>query len=72
MDLSEYQTATAEEMGKLIRKSPSAIYKLLSVSPEKLPPHFRIGKSVLFPLDGPSGFSAWLASRVQGGGLANG
>ena len=69
MEVSGYQTATAAEMARILGISKVALDKQRCVSPDNGPPFLRMGRRVLYPLSGPSGFSVWMAGRVQGGGL---
>lgn len=72
MTISEgHKSVGTAEMARILGVSKSALEKQRSVSPEKGPPFVRFGRRVLYPISGPNGYSAWLASNIQGGGSAH-
>ena len=71
MQPDEYKTATAAEMARILGISKSSLDKTRCLRPENGPPHFYIGRRVIYPLTGPNGFSAWMAGRMQGGGAGH-
>lgn len=57
----------AKRVSEIIGLSEGQLIKLRLYNPENSPHFFRIGRRVLYPLNGPNGLSAWVDQRLQGG-----
>jgi hypothetical protein len=62
-------TASSKEMARILGISDSALNKQRSCNPDQGPPFLHMGRRVVYPLTGPSGFYDWVAKQARGGGL---
>jgi hypothetical protein len=58
--------APVAEVAKLLGLSVSHLNKLRIYQPQRSPPFVRFGRSVRYPISGPSGVLAWAQTRGDG------
>jgi len=66
---SEVQFGDVARVVEITGISKGHLVKLRLYQPEKSPPFFRIGRRVLYPLNGTRGLQTWAAQRMQGAAL---
>ncbi|MBW6523270.1 hypothetical protein KZ810_07130 [Sphingomonas sp. RHCKR47] len=63
----EVQFCDVKRVAELTGISKGHLVKLRLYDPKNSPPFFRVGRRVLYPLNGPRGLGSWAAARMQTG-----
>lgn len=61
------QFCDVKRVAELTGISRSQLNKLRIYNPENSPPFFRVGRRVVYPLNGPNGLARWAAQRMPMG-----
>lgn len=57
--------AKTDEVAEILKTSVSKLAHLRLAAPESSPPFFKVGHSVLYPLDGPDGLGSWIQKQLK-------
>lgn len=63
----DVQFCDVKRVAELTGVSESQLKKLRLYNPENSPPFFKVGRRVLYALNGPNGLGNWAAQRMQMG-----